>query len=371
MMASKKRRIAIIADPLDTQYAGIHVFTREIILALIQLDQHNEYFIIRPKKGQIQASNVKEVIIPINKSIPLHQRIRQFTSIPKFIKKNKIDIVIEPAHFGPFRLPKSIKAITVIHDLTPLLFPHFHNKMSYYLHKLLLPSILKRADCVITNSEFTRNDVIQKYPFTKDKSKAILLGTNMPQVESVSTPKLMPKDASYFLYMGTLEPRKNLEILLLAYEAFRAKKSINIKLVLAGKIAWGTDDLLEKIKQSVYVKDIILTGFVSEKEKAIWYEKALAFIYPSWYEGFGLPVLEAMSYGVPVLSSNSSSLPEVGGEAVLYFSPDNKDELRKQLEQITTSETLVKELKQLSLKRAKQLTWEKSANELLSTINDL
>ena len=110
---------------------------------------------------------------------------------------------------------------------------------------------------------------------------------------------------------------------------------------------------------------------MSEAEKAIWYKKALAFIYPSWYEGFGLPVLEAMSYGVPVVSSNSSSLPEVGGEAILYFSPENKDELVEHLEQITTSHTLVKELKQRSLKRAKQLTWERSANELLCTINDL
>jgi len=369
-MAPQKKRIAIIADPLDTQYAGIQVYTREIIHALIQLDQQNEYFIIRPKKGQIQASNVSEVIIPIS-SIPLHQRIRQFTSIPKFIQQNNIDIVIEPAHFGPFRLPKSIKTITVIHDLTPLLFPHFHNKMSYWLHRLLLPNILKRADCVITNSEFTRSDVIKKYPFAKDKTKAILLGTHIPEIKSVSTPKLMPKEEPYFLYMGTLEPRKNLDVLIDAYEEFREKKSSKIKLVLAGKVAWGIEDLIEKIKTSSFTEDIILTGFVSEEEKAIWYQKALAFIYPSWYEGFGLPVLEAMSYGVPVVSSNSSSLPEVGGDAVLYFTPDRKDELLNHLEQITTSETLVKDLKQRSLKRAKQLTWERSANELLSTINDL
>jgi len=313
-------RIAFIADALDLQYAGIHIYTREILRALTALDSGHEFIIIRAKAGE-PIPNAQEIIVPVNSRIPAHQRIRLFTSIPRALVKAKADLVVEPSHFGPFNLPKHIKRVTILHDLTPFLSADFHVFSSRMFHRLLMPRVFRRTDHIITVSEHTRQDLISRFPFAESKSSPILLGRdeNFVPTQDISILKKHNIHQPYLLYVGTLEPRKNLLVLLSAYEAFRQKNSQVNQLVLVGKKGWKTETLLAAIEASPYRKDIILTGYVERSELPVLYSMAKMFVYPSLYEGFGLPVLEAMSCGAVVLTSSISSLPEVGGDAALYF----------------------------------------------------
>ena len=328
----RRLRIAILADPLDRQYAGIHVYTRELIRALARLDHPHEIIIVRPKqKGDIPG--VKEMVVPIY-PIPGHQSFRLFFQIPWKLRRAKVDIVIEPGHFGPFNLPKRIKRITVIHDLTPLLFPKMHTFLGHFLQKLFLPGILKRADHVLVNSAYTRSDLIQFFPFFEAKSSVTLLGK-----ESLFKPdhriEILNKygiQQPYILFTGTIEPRKNLSTLLKAFEIFKKETGFPHHLVWVGKKGWKNNELLNTLKIAAYHQDIIQTGYVPKEDLPSLYSQAQAFVYPSLYEGFGLPILEAMACGVPVITSNISSLPEVGGEAALYIDPLDAHTLAEHLQ---------------------------------------
>ncbi len=366
-----KKRVAFIGDALDLQYAGIHFYTKAIIENIAHLDKDNEYFVVRPQaKNDIE--NVTEIIAPINSSIPLHQRLRLFTTIPNLMKKYGMDIVIEPCHFGPFNLPKSIKRFTVIHDLTPVLFPDYHSFVSHTFHKLFLPRILKNADKIITNSFYTRSDLEKHYPVSKGKIEAIYLGKEADFVPT-SKASILSKyqiRPPYFLYTGTLEVRKNLGILIRAFEKFKAESKQATQLVLVGKKGWKIDDVLKKIERSHFKNDIILTGYVEREDLPILYSMAQLFVYPSLYEGFGLPIVEAMACGTPVVTSNISSLPEVGGNATFYFNPNDVNELTNLLVRLSNDKILLKKHRQLSLEQASLFSWEKAAREFIGVINN-
>jgi len=263
----------------------------------------------------------------------MHQRIRQFREIPRALKEIGVDIAIEPCHFGPFNLPPEVKRVTIIHDITPILFPEMHNFTSQLLHQRLLPKVLKQADKIITNSNYTSEDVVKEFPFVKQKITSIPLGKASIFVPSPSESVLAKHgiEAPYFLFVGTIEPRKNLEVLLEAYEKFRKSTQKKYKLVIVGKRGWNVEELMEDIARSPFWEDIIVLGYVERSELPAIYSSATIFVYPSLYEGFGLPVLEAMACGTPVLISNVSSLPEVGGKAAHYFDPESVQELFDQI----------------------------------------
>lgn len=358
----RMKKIAFIGDALDVQYAGIHVYTKEVIRHLVQLDKSNEYFVVRPKAvGDIEG--VTELVVPIKERIPMHQRIRLFTTIPQLMRKHNIDVVIEPAHFGPFNLPKSIKRITVIHDLTPILFPEYHGAASHYAHRLFLPSILKNADKIVTNSEYTKRDLAKYYPVSEHKTAVLHLGKAAHFVPTIRKNVLEKYGirSSYFLYVGTLEVRKNLGVLVKAFELFKDKHKGDHQLVLAGKKGWKIEELLAAIENSPYKKDILLTGFIDLEDLPVLYSMATLFVYPSLYEGFGLPILEAMACGSVVVASSASSLPEVGGDAALYFEPTDANALCRQMLRLLNNEVLYQQLKERSLVQARRFSWEATA----------
>jgi len=365
-------KIAFIADALDFQYAGIHVYTREILKALVAVDKENEYIVVRGKAGE-KIEGAEEIIVPVNPNIPAHKEWRLFRAIPRALVRAGVDVVVEPRHFGPFNLPKNIRRVVVLHDLTPILFPDYHVLSSRILHRYLLPPVLRRADHVITVSEHTRRDLVARFPFTEKKSTSILLGRDqsfVPKNDNTVLEKygiLLP----YFLYVGTLEPRKNLTVLVDAYNTFRQRSGLNHQLVLVGKKGWKIDNLLEKIQQSPFQKDIILTGYVAREELPVLYTMSEIFVYPSLYEGFGLPVLEAMSCGARVITSEVSSLPEVGGDAAMYFDPNSAKQLANLMLQLAFDAPLLKILSEKSLAQAQQFSWEKTARKTLNVLQNL
>ena len=365
-------KIAIIGDALDYQYAGIYYYTKELIKALAEIDKKNEYWIVRSKSEGDFSQNVKELIIP-TPTFPGGAAYRLFVQIPKVLTQKNVDIVLEPRHFGPFNLPKSIKRVTFIHDLSPLHHPEWHQFTSRTLQKMFLPSILKKADHILTNSEYTKKDIIKYFPNTFNKITPTLLGkegffrpqTDPPLIKSLGI------NAPYLLHVGTIEPRKNLSVLLKAFETYKQENKSNLQLVLVGKKGWKNAKFFEELEKSPNKKDILLLGYAQREELVALYSSATAFVFPSLFEGFGLPVLEAMACGCPVICSNAASLPEIGGNACLYFEPSNQNQLLQLLKNTLNNPERLNKLKTLSIKQARKFSWNNTAKKTLEVFSSL
>jgi glycosyltransferase involved in cell wall biosynthesis len=316
---------------------------------------------IRLKNGsEIHFKNdiIVPGIIPFMKKDPF----RIFISVPRIIRKLNPDIVIEPAHFGPFNLPQNIKRVTIIHDLTPIKFPQWHKRLSRNLQKIFLPSILKRASLIITNSENTKKDLSETYPFTKEKVVRIYPGTD--PFFCLDRNEIVHHKEPFFLSVGTIEPRKNFSLLLDAYQLFREKSNFNHSLIICGGKGWKNKIFYQKLKNHSFKNDIKILGYVNKKELKKLYSTTTAFIYPSLYEGFGFPVIEAMSCGAPCIVSNRSSLPEVGGDAALYFNPESASELCSQMIQLSNSNELQNELIAKGFKQIIKFSWKDFATNI-------
>lgn len=365
-------KIAIIADPVDNQSAGIHTYTRNLVESLRKAGgEHELYLILQqhhpewPETHQIILSNTR---LPIGWA-----SLRLFFLVPRALRKRRVDVVIEPAHFGPFNLPKKTKRVTVIHDLTPILFPHHHRWHSRVLQKLFLRRILRKADLVVSNSNSTQADIEACYPFTQNKIKTIHLGRDTFFTHSTSTETLKKFgiDQPYFLYAGTIEPRKNLALQLDAFAGCCDREGANFQLVIAGGKGWKSREFYKKYRHHPHKDKIILTGYVTKAELRALYSDAIALVYPSVYEGFGLPVLEAMSCGTPCILQQSSSLPEVGGSACLYFHNNDSGQLANHMHTLITNKQLRQSLADEALQQAARFSWDNYAAELIQVLEDI
>lgn len=365
-------KIAILADPIDNQRGGVHVYTKELINALTQLDKTNEYLLVR-EKATPSIPGTQSLVVPNNRFGLIFAAFRMFFIIPFLLRRRKVDVVLEPAHFGPFNLPKSVHRVTVIHDLTPLLFPQYHLWHSQMLQRLFLKGILRRASLVITNSEHTQKDVLQHFPFLKGRITAAPLGANpnIHPVQSMAWLQSKGIETGYWLTVGTIEPRKNLVRLLEAYEQYR-RAGGSRALVVAGQRGWKSEAFFETLKTHPYQKDITVTGFVPDGALPELYSHAQALIYPSEYEGFGLPVLEALRCGCPVICSAVSSLPEVGGDLAYYVDYQVPASITRQMQavdQLGGQERA--QLQQRAIEWASQFTWEAHASVCQEAIQKL
>jgi len=367
-------RVVILADPLDNQHAGIHYYTWNLVSQLGKVDSDLDYYILRRKKDKLLPED-KQVIVK-NYRFPGYAALRMFWIIPRKLRKLKADVVVEPAHFGPFNLPKRMKRVTVIHDLTPILFPHLHRFHSQLLQRIFLKGILRRAKLIISNSKNTARDIESYDPGLKNRIISIYLGRDehIAYCEQDDYLKSMFKGKPYFLFAGTIEPRKNLSVLLKAYELYRNQSNDAPLLVIAGRPGWKSRAFFEALSKHPFRQDIILTGYLPRHLMAALYSQAIALVFPSLYEGFGLPAVEAMSCGTPCLLSETSSLPEVGGKAALYFNPEDPAAIAKSMIKISTDESLRKALSGLALLQAEKFSWKEYAvifdQEMKKLINE-
>lgn len=366
-------KIAVIADPLDNQNAGVHTYTKHLVESLISNKGKHQILIIREKKdttlhgcSQIALWNTR---LPIG-----YASLRLFAIVPYILMKEKVDVVIEPAHFGPFNLPKSIKRVTMIHDLTPLIFPQFHKWHSQLLQRLFLPGILRRADLILSNSKNTSKDLEMTFPGIAPKIHTILLGKDKAFQPTGESGQLNTYGIRrpYFHFVGTIEPRKDLMTLLTAYEKFRNSSDIEPapQLVIAGGIGWKSQPFLDALRNHPYKEDILLTGFVPKSVLPELHSHSIALIYPSLYEGFGLPVLEAMSCGCDVITCRNSSLTEVGGALAYYFETSNPVDLSIQMNEVVSTELSIEHKTQL-IQWSNHFDWNDYAINLIQILETM
>ncbi len=285
-------------------------------------------------------------------------------------KNNKKQIEAFDVYFSPFTPPckegmnsNKIKRFMMIHDIIPILENNGHLPQNPRLWDYRLYHSINKNDYYFTNSENTRNDIIKYFKIDKSHIKTTLLAANnnfYPAAEN------SPIEGKYIFSLCTLGKRKNLEFGIRNFFRFIEKNKIDdLKLVLGGSVWKKYERELYNTLKNYDKSKIILTGYIEEKELAKYYSNALCFIYPSLYEGFGLPVLEAMQCGCPVITSNVSSLPEVIGDAGIQVNPKSDEEMIEAYEKMYFDNDFRQKCCNKGLERAKQFSWEKCASELL------
>lgn len=265
--------------------------------------------------------------------------------------------------------------VITIHDLTTQLFPKHHSPLNRWYQRFALPIMVKRADAIITDAEVTRQDIITRYTTPSEKIISIPIGVdhrrfcaqNRQQAQEKVRQKLnIP--SPYILAVGTLEPRKNLLRLI---EAYAQLENETPPLVIAGAKGWGNHPIGRRIDELGLHQRIVLPGFVPDELLPTLYAGADLFVYPSIYEGFGLPVLEALACGVPVITSNVSSLPEVAGDAAILVDPLRVEEIRNAMHRVLNDGALAQTLSEKGKQRASWFTWERTAQAMVEVYKEL
>lgn len=283
----------------------------------------------------------------------------------------KPDVFLTLTHYGP-RFSR-IPTIVSVMDLSYLHFPETFRKNDLYQLTKWTEYSVKKAKKVITISNSSKNDIIKYYKVKEDKVKVVYLGLKNLSMNEPSEKELSEfgVNKKFILFVGTLQPRKNITRLI---EAF-SKLSDNLKdehqLVVIGKKGWLYEDILSSPEKFHVSDKVLFLDYVSDDDLPNFYKKAELFVLPSLYEGFGLPVLEAMRYGCPVVTSNVSSLPEAGGDAALYFKPEDVDDIKNTIEKVLTDKSLKEKMIEKGRDHYKKFTWEKAAKEVLGAIEEV
>jgi glycosyltransferase involved in cell wall biosynthesis len=262
------------------------------------------------------------------------------------------------------------KTVVTIHDLAYMKFPESTSAKIYQHHSRWVPYSAQKADRIIADSYQTKNDIIELLQVEPDKIDVIHIAADKkfkPLAEEIYQPITakynLPED--YILFVGTVEPRKNLLGLIQAYELLKRNHNTKEKLVIVGAKGWKFSPIFEWIKQHHLESDVIFTGFVDDEDLVALYNAAKLFVMPSMYEGFGIPILEAMQCGIPVIASDVSSIPEVVGQNGLLVDPHNREAWAQAMFTLITNESEYKRYAQLSLERGESFNWRKVAEQTI------
>lgn len=358
----KETYIAIDISPIYRSKAGVGCYTKNLVGELSQIKNRGPYLLFNLEEPMREMAS---------------RRIFQFVSVirrilweqllvPLSLWSKGVDILHSPAFVCP--IFKTCRTVITIHDMAYLLYPDkFVNTYRRYL-KFRVPLSIKVADKIITDSVCSKRDIVRLFRISEKKIEVVYLGKSrdfQPITDKSSIDNFREKNnlkRDFILYVGTLEPRKNITGLINAYRLFKDMTPYsNYALVIGGGKGWMYSDIFELIKKLSLMNDVIFLGYVQDKELPILYNAAKLFVYPSLYEGFGLPVLEAMACGIPVITSNTSSLPEIVADAGIMLDPLDINALAKAMHNVLMDDSLRHSLIEKGLKRAENFSWEKTA----------
>jgi len=379
--------ITFDAQPLiDNQKTGVGFCEAGIVSALLHSHKGREYALDyfsfqhgKDKEMRLKSFIHESCVLNPCAWFPgtLYRAIWNFIPIPYrcfFGKKAHV------THFFNYHVPPGVhgKKVATVHDMGYKVFPETVRLKTKIMLNLSLNRSCKRADKLITDSEFSKQEIMRFLKIEPDKIVVVPCGvdtanfypiTDNARIQIVKQSNKIYGD--YFLYLGTLEPRKNIERLIEAYAVLKQDKPDAPALVLAGRKGWLYETIFERVTALGLINDVIFTGYVTDEDAPILLSGALAFVFPSLYEGFGMPPLEAMACGTPVLTSNCSSLPEVVGDAAILVDPYSVEEIRQGMQHLMEDEVLRQELSAKGLARAKEFTWERSADIVMSVYKEL
>lgn len=353
-------------------FSGVENYTLSMLEQLIRSDRDNRYVLFYNGLKPVQTEELRFLNTSVvARRIPnkLLAAGTTFLRQPDFGKLiGEFDVLFMP-NLNHVVLQQGKKLVVTVHDLSPVVLPEYYDiKRRLWHWSVGFRRTLARADKIIAVSEYTKKELVDVLGLDANKITVVYQGIDhtryKPQLEQSRLRDVRNRyglPGEFILYVGTLEPRKNVDGLLKAWEAMETK----VPIVIAGKPGWKYGDIFKMAQKSSKRRLIQFLGFVPEADKPYVIKLARALAFPSIYEGFGLPVLEAMAVGTPVITSSVTSLPEVAGDAALLVNPYNTDELTFALEQLVTDESLRGQLVVKGFKRAQDFTWDKTAAETL------
>ena len=361
-----KPKILIDSIALLTPLTGIGRYTYEIAKELSKNSniEYNYYYgYISKELGETEKKDHIKKLKKLFTHFSLLKKIaRRIINITTSLSQTKYDLYWQP-NFIPNSGIKAKKIVTSVHDFSFILHKDFHPKERIeYFERYFFQNVVK-SDAIITGSHYSKQEILERLPAFSDQDVHVIYhGIDHSLFRLYEKePLAFELPEKFILSVGSIEPRKNLIGLLQAYELLPLALKDSYKLVLVGFKGWQNQEIMEIMEKNKH--NIIYLGFISDEELARVYNRATAFVFPSFYEGFGLPLIEAFACGTPVISSNRSSLPEVGSDAVLYCDPDDITDIANKIQQLLEDEALQQRLRQKGLQRAKLFSWEKSAKE--------
>jgi glycosyltransferase involved in cell wall biosynthesis len=373
-MINKKKTIGIEAFSLG-ETTGVGVYCTNLVANLAIIDKKNQYYIFVKRKSSIKyPSNFKEIIIDLPR---LLNPFLLYFYVPFISRKYKLDII----HYtkGVSSIVNFCKTITTIHDLTPVIYPKSNKNFLYSLYwKFSLWSSVKRSNYLITISNYSKRTVVDYYKIDSSKIKVVYLGCDFNNFKKISSSDKnldfvkekyhLPE--RYILFVGNLRDSKNIKIVLQAIDKLK-KKGKTINFVIAGSKRWRNMDFNSAFKQLENKELVHFIGRVDYNELPYLYGLASVFVFPSLYEGFGLPVIEAQACGCAVVTSNRTSLPEVTGDQSVTFDPYDLDSFIAVLLNILENHKFKKEAIDLGLKNVKRFQWENTVIETKNVYEEI
>ncbi len=364
-------RIAIDIRSAGGEKAGKGWYTFQIVQNLLKLDKKNKYILYTQSKiaGFDHFENAELKVI--NKKKWLWHLF-----VLRDLKKEGIDIFFAPSSYIiPTFLPKSIKSIITVHDLVAFLFPSTHNKKALILEKLFLKRAAKKATHITTVSENTKNDLLETCKIDEDKVDVVYCSASddYKPLEKESLEGFIKKTnlpSKFFIALSTISPRKNYLKLLKAFKIVQ-KSHKDWHLIIVGKKGWQYEEIYQYVKENYLRKNVHFLNYLSKKSIIKLLNLARGMVFPSLYEGFGIPPLEAMKSGCPVIVSNSSSLPEVVGSSAIRINPHDEEEIARAMITLIKDDDLCEELRTKGFAQAKKFSWEASAKKMLEIINQI
>lgn len=371
--------ICIDISPAAHRKAGLGRYARELAEHVHATDTEHTYTLFTYQPSRARVPEALAHLPTLSVALPakpwrMSVLLAHYLRLPMDRMFPGVDLFHGTDHLlPPFR---RIRSVFTLHDLIPQLLPEFHLPMNRWFLSLMFPRFLREADAVIVVSECTKRDALRLYHVPEEKIRVIYEGVHprfapvrdRVEIARVRAAYHLPDD--YILYVGTIEPRKNLMRLL---EAFRALKQEGYpqRLVLVGALGWLYEPVLDSLAALGLEDDVIRPGYITDHDLPALYSGAAMFVFPSLYEGFGLPPLEAMASGVPTIVSDASSLPEVVGDAALKVPPTDTAALKEAMERVLTDSELAARLAAAGPERARLFTWDKAAAQTIALYREV
>lgn len=369
-----------ILDPKAGEAAGVGHYTYNLVNQLLEIDQKNKYVLFFDKgvgdAGNFKRKNSKVRFFPYKEYKKFLPIAYSHLLISSFVSRENLDVFHSPASTIPLAYGKN--AVITIHDLAIYKNSDWFPKQ-YFSTRIAVPQSLRKARKIIAVSEYTKKDLIDILNIPEEKIEVVLNGVD----KKVDINKKDPKDKdkikekfdikqNFILFIGTLQPRKNIEGLITAFNKLRGNKIFeDYQLVIAGKKGWNYKNIFEKVRLKALTKKVIFTNYISKEDKTKLLNAASVFCFPSFYEGFGLSILEAMQQGTPVITSNITSTKEIGGEAAIFIDPYKSSSIAQAIKKVLDDENLRRSLIQKGYSHVEKFSWKKCARETLNVYNKI
>jgi glycosyltransferase involved in cell wall biosynthesis len=360
---------------------GVGTYIRNVVRTLGRLDQNNQYVLIGPSNRLVEFGNLPANFEAIDYPHP-DNTARNFFEYQSLIRRFECDLVHVPhLFFSPQYIP--CRYVVTVHDLLEHLYPADNNSFQRTLRFYLTRRVLRRAGRVLAVSNSTKNDVTRMFQVPDEKVDVVYnaiderfkLG-HATDAERQMIAERYQVNYPFLLYAGSVKPHKNILRVIEAFSALKGElekedKFPDLKLIIIGDELSQHPDLRRTVVKSGMTNDVRFLGFVPIDVLRIFYDAAKVFVFPSLYEGFGLPPLEAMSHGTPVVTSNTSSIPEVVGNAAVLVNPENVFDIMRALHRVLLDQALRERLKQRGYEQAQRFSWELSVQRILQIYQDV